>query len=861
MRRFSSLARFPIWGLIGCLALPVTAFAEAETANRFEVETDSVRLSFRSGPSNLRSMAFDRAKPVPLAGVTADTSPADSALAAVGRYGALFGLADPVADVRLSRMLMKPDGTSAVRVNQLVDGIPVLAGELVVNLSADRRVQSMNGEVATGIRVKPRPTVTLVQARETAINAVAKWYRIHPADLLAIDPELMIYEPSLLHYSSAPARLVWRVDVTASVSQGIRELILVDAEANTVALHFNQVDTALNRETYTLSGTSGPLPGSLVCDESAPNCTEGGDADADAAHRFAKDTYDFYFDVHGRDGLDDAGMTLVSVVDWNDGLSCPNAFWNGSEMIYCDGLSLADDVVAHELTHGVTDYTSGLFYYYQSGAINESFSDLWGEFIDLTNGAGSDNLEDRWRLGEDIPSLGAIRDLADPTVFGDPDRITSPNYFTGAGDQGGVHSNSGVNNKAVVLLVDGGDFNGQTVMPLDADPTVAIEKVARIYYDAQVNRLTSGADYADLYGALLDACDSLVGAHGITVADCTELNKALDAVEMDQQPVAGFNPDAEFCPAGHVPNEFFLDDFEAGLSNFQVAQIDDGLTSNPWQLAIGYAASGDYSAWVRDIDSTSDDVLRLSSPLVLPANAYLHFRHAFDFEYFDAERYDGAVLEYSLDGGVSWADMSPWFDGGQDYNGSIFSGDTNPLAGREAFTATSHGYVSSRYDLRGLEAESFLLRFREANDSQVNGPLGWFVDDVRISVCTLDGSPPQADAGPDQSVAPLAYVLLDGAGSDDPDGTIVGYAWTQTAGPAVVLNGADTATPSFDAPDSSAELIFQLKVTDDKGLEDTDSVTIDVVGKRQPGGILGLLLAILRLPLTLIQAIVGLFGR
>ncbi|WP_343424179.1 hypothetical protein [Candidatus Amarolinea dominans] len=102
-------------------------------------------------------------------------------------------------------------------------------------------------------------------------------------------------------------------------------------------------------------------------------------AHAVAAHRYAGDTYNFYFNNHNRDSMDGAGMTLKSTVHYRSGYQ--NAFWNGSQMVYGDGYGfpLADDVVAHELTHGVTEHESDLFYYYQSGAINESFSDLWGE--------------------------------------------------------------------------------------------------------------------------------------------------------------------------------------------------------------------------------------------------------------------------------------------------------------------------------------------------------------------------------------------------------------------------------------------------------------------------------------------------
>ncbi|MGD4048251.1 M4 family metallopeptidase, partial [Xanthomonas citri pv. citri] len=142
-----------------------------------------------------------------------------------------------------------------------------------------------------------------------------------------------------------------------------------------------------------------------------------------------------------RDSLDGAGLSLKSTVRYCDPLEpCPlaNAFWNGEQMIYGQGFASADDVVAHELTHGVTDFSSHLFYYYQSGALNESLSDIFGELVDQADGVDGAGGPVRWQLGEDLP-IGAIRSMANPPAHGDPDRTGSPLYFGGPEDNGGVH--------------------------------------------------------------------------------------------------------------------------------------------------------------------------------------------------------------------------------------------------------------------------------------------------------------------------------------------------------------------------------------------------------------------------------------
>ncbi|MEK7328362.1 MAG: M4 family metallopeptidase, partial [Chloroflexota bacterium] len=455
--------------------------------------------------------------------------------------------------------------------------------------------------------------------------------------------------------------------------------------------------------TYTANNGTG-LPGIFLCAQSASPCT-GTDPHADAAHLYANHTYNFYATYHNRDSINNAGMTIISTVHYSTNYA--NAFWNGSQMVYGDayGFPLADDVVGHELTHGVTDYESNLFYYYQSGAINESFSDVWGEFVDLTNGAGNDSAAVRWKMGEDVSGLGALRDMKNPPVYGDPDKITSTLYYKGAGDNGGVHTNSGVNNKAVYLMTDGGTFNGKTVTGL------GIPKVAAIYYEAQTNLLTSGSDYADLYYALSQACATLVGgAQSITNEDCQEVRDAADAVQMNSQPAAGYNPEAALCPAGMGTDlstqTLFFDDLETSAANWTFGAVSG---PNTWNWTTGYAANGLYRLWGNNsagpfLNSFAAMNVNVTT---LPANAFLHFKHSFGFEDYNAAFFfDGGLLEYSTNDGASWIDAKSLFSDGKNYGGKIYTGFSNPNSGKDAFVADSHGYVSSRYNLNSLAGQS-----------------------------------------------------------------------------------------------------------------------------------------------------------
>ena len=115
--------------------------------------------------------------------------------------------------------------------------------------------------------------------------------------------------------------------------------------------------------------------------------------DVNKAYDYLGETYEFYHSRFGRDSIDGAGMPMRATVRACDyRYSCPydNAFWDGEQMVFGQGYAAADDVVGHELTHGVTQHTSRLFYISEAGAINESLSDIMGQFIDLANGTDDD---------------------------------------------------------------------------------------------------------------------------------------------------------------------------------------------------------------------------------------------------------------------------------------------------------------------------------------------------------------------------------------------------------------------------------------------------------------------------------------
>jgi hypothetical protein len=360
----------------------------------------------------------------------------------------------------------------------------------------------------------------------------------------------------------------------------------------------------------------------------------------------------------------------------------------------------------------------------QSGAINESLSDIFGELIDLTNSKGDDTAAVRWLMGEDLP-IGEIRSMKNPGLFGDPDRMTSASYVCGTSDQGGVHTNSGIGNKAAFLMVDGATFNGKTITG------IGIDKTARVYYEVETNLLTSGSDYADLGTLLYQACLNIVGTNSITSANCTQVKNATLAVEMDKQPTACPAPEAPVCDTGKTPSFIFSDNMETVSSgNWTFSPVSGG-----WQYTTGYATSGINSLWGLDLGYIAD-ISAASKSIALPAGKtiYMHFRHAYDFESDLFGDYDGGVVEYSTNGGSTWLDAGSLITDNP-YNGTIYSGYGNPLSGRSGFVYLSNGYMSSRLNLSSLAGNNVRLRFRVGSDEAVSSWLGWLVDDVKIYTC------------------------------------------------------------------------------------------------------------------------------
>jgi len=205
------------------------------------------------------------------------------------------------------------------------------------------------------------------------------------------------------------------------------------------------------------------LPGKLVRGEGDPPT---GDPAVDEAYDGSGATYDLYAEIFQRNSIDDRGMRLDSTVHYDR--EYDNAFWDGSQMVYGDGdgelferFTKAIDVIGHELTHGVTEHEAGLIYAGQPGALNESFSDVFGSLVKqwVINQTAD---EADWIIGAGLftckVSGAGIRSMKapgtaydDPVLGKDPQPAHMKDYYRGSEDNGGVHINSGIPNRAFYL--------------------------------------------------------------------------------------------------------------------------------------------------------------------------------------------------------------------------------------------------------------------------------------------------------------------------------------------------------------------------------------------------------------------------
>jgi Zn-dependent metalloprotease len=826
----------------------------------------------------------------------------------------LFGIKEPHLELEQTADRTGPLGRRHISYRQVYLGLPVFGGELRTHFGHDGSPRIVNGLFVPEISIDPVPRVPQSMAERIARTRVAKQHFVSDRRVLVVDSaRLLVYREGLMRAQPGPDHLVWQVTVANGAA--IREILFIDAHDATVVDQFSEIHT-LNRAVDETDADN------RVWSEGDPLPYSGSGELADARINqiitTAGKTYALFANLSAGSFLSWNGQdwVMLNLYEPEDpAVPCPNAWWDGRRTNFCAEFAV-DDVIAHEWVHAYTQGTHGLSGGWQVGALNESFSDIFGEIIDwlgpspwdspdvrrsanecsihgssrppsvdvstpsrlagtymagpnaqfnpaapwsvtakaelvddgtsnprlacealvgftagrialirrgeclftdkvrnaqaagavgaiIANHEGeqlvsmvgdgtltipavfvrqSDGqlLEDavgeglevtlsydratddsiRWLVGEGVGD--GIRDMWNPSCYGDPSTVSDPNYHCAVSDNGGVHVNAGVPNRAFALLVDGGDHEGMTV------EGIGLVKAAHIYWRAMSVYQVSLTDFAmhadmvelscqDLIGQPLpNLSDATTAGEPITLDDCRQVARAQLAVEARALPTQCDFPRLLKQGAPPVPGQqlVFSESFESDPGERWSAAnegVFDEYQSRNWVWTdqappggIGGAVFATNSALIGDCTAGSDDqsgVMRLlSPPITSPGGRSLTL--VFDHYVATEGGFDGGNLKISVNGGefeLIGPDSFLFNSYNDTLNDAVTGHNTNPMAGEQAFTGTDTGvsrgsWGQSQVDLSGLisAGDVFQLRFDFGVDG-CNGAVGWYLDNVQVT--------------------------------------------------------------------------------------------------------------------------------
>jgi Zn-dependent metalloprotease len=397
------------------------------------------------------------------------------------------------------------------RFQQTYQGYPV-EGSMIIIHSENGKVYAMNGDFFKFPQVSVDAKLKEKEALKHALDHIDanayKWELIreesHLQDLKRGNSDKtgpytyfpegeLVIAPLAGDFKGQEYRLAWKFDIYAHAPLS-RHDVFVDAVTGEILFKLNMIHTVdvVGSAVTAYSGTrvitadsvsggfflrengrgNGIYTWNMQNDDNTANRVDFADGDnvwnnvnanldqfATDAHWGAEATYDFFFNNYGRNSINNNGYRLNQHVHYG-ARNFTNAFWDGT-MNYGDATNspfTTLDITAHEITHGLTSFSANLIYQNEMGALNESFSDIFAKAVEQ---AARPN-DFSWRVGDDL-SIGAIRNMANPAAFNDPRNYLGQRWFTGAGDNGGVHINSGVQNHWYYLLCEGdsgtNDFN------------------------------------------------------------------------------------------------------------------------------------------------------------------------------------------------------------------------------------------------------------------------------------------------------------------------------------------------------------------------------------------------------------------
>lgn len=458
-------------------------------------------------------------------------------------------------ELTLTSEIATPIDTHLVSFEQTHSSIPVFGSRAVVELTLERELVSADAQLGAVENVNPRASLSPREAIDRVVESTgvavddteidpprlnlfrdpedAGWHLVwlvpgfpaapagtEPREGHRLAPSMRSIHPRydylvdahtgtvLYSYSTAPT--VLPVKLAGLDEAGTAQ----NFWGSKVAAGFELVDPLFDLFTYDLAlgdVDQSPFPATAVTHPTADFAAEH--RAAVTAHLNGRRVKEFYNAVLGRDGIDGKGMDLVSVVnctyalpgrppsqEWRNAVWWNNRMWYGQVTEEDRLVSLARhlDIIAHELTHGVTETTSHLVYRDQSGALNESFSDILGIIIKNWWLAADRNDVStwNWELGSGLIDGGPLRDLSDPARTGDPAHMDDYDPDPDDRDHGGVHTNSNIHNKAAHLILTAIDPAGS--------PELSVEETSVLFYMTLL-RLSPTATFNECRQAMVDS--------------------------------------------------------------------------------------------------------------------------------------------------------------------------------------------------------------------------------------------------------------------------------------------------------------------------------------------------------------------
>jgi Zn-dependent metalloprotease len=455
-------------------------------------------------------------------------------------FGEQLGLGEK-SSMELIRKEHDANNWKHLRYQQYYDGIKIQGSEFILHEHNDELI-SANGRIEANLQINTQPAINPGEAIGIALkNDLAKKYIWEVETEQKPNAELIIIDE---HYPERSGNLVLAYKIELFSLDPIQKIrYFINAHTGEVIISYNTLMSCFgapgaaqtlytgtqNIETEESNGehilhdltrgegiTTQSAKGTQYTDsdnfwEEASFTQKVGALDA---HYGAQKTYDFYKNSFNRDGINGKNARiLLKIIDTT---SYVNAFWETATQSLNfgigDGIDTGPlttlDVVGHEMTHGVTEHTCGLEYLYEAGAMNEALSDIFGKSIEHKY----DSAHYDWLIGSKFffkPDT-AFRSMSDPNRFKNPRYYKGKNWNTGSGDNGGVHTNSGVLNYWFYLLVTGQSGTNEAGKTFDVK-AMGFEATTQLIYQMMTNYLISTSYYHDAKEASLQVAENLYG--------------------------------------------------------------------------------------------------------------------------------------------------------------------------------------------------------------------------------------------------------------------------------------------------------------------------------------------------------------